>query len=79
MGSGWAIIETADTGFACGTPAKAILPKEEILLLIRCRSSNEHLLMKPQIGVGIENRVQVGLAAGGAGCAGEMIKAPCKI
>jgi len=41
MGSGWAVSKTADTGFACGRPATAILPKEEILLLIRCRSSNE--------------------------------------
>lgn len=47
MGSGWAISKTADTGFACGRPAKAILPQEEILLLMRCRSSNRRLLMKP--------------------------------
>ena len=63
---------------AAGRP-KAILPREKISLLIRCRSRSELLLMKPRIEAGIENRVQVGLAVGGAGCAGEMIKAPCKI
>jgi DNA-directed RNA polymerase subunit RPC12/RpoP len=62
MGRGWAIGKTAHTGFACGRPTNAILPREEISMLIRCRSSNERLLVKPRIEVGIENRVQVGLA-----------------
>jgi hypothetical protein len=62
MGNGYrrrmGLQQTAGAGAPCNRPAEAILPKEKMLLLIRCRCSNRRLLMKPRVGVGIESWVQ---------------------
>lgn len=56
---------SAGASAACDRAVNGFLPKEEILLLIRCRCSNRCLLAKPKVGVEWKLDLDCGLSLGG--------------